>query len=304
MRIETRALARSFGPTRALGGIDLDLPAGLRIGLVGPNGSGKSTLLRVLLGLLDHEGEVRIGGLDPRRERVQLAGRLAHVPQAAPALAVPVDQLVATVEQLRARRMPELAERCRALGLPWERLPSLPFRSLSGGMKQKLLVALALESGADLIVLDEPTASLDAASRETFFRMFGQLPETTTSILCSHRLDEMRHLVDHIISLEEGTVRYEGPAASYLRSRALSVIEARQRNGDAAAWLTGLGFAAGHGGWWRRTVDQGDKLALLPELAAELGGRLENLHVRDLESIVVEPTGADAARASAEGTVS
>ena len=66
MRIDARALGRDFGAVRALAGVDLAVPAGRRIGLVGPNGSGKSTLLRILAGLLRFEGEIRVGGLDPR----------------------------------------------------------------------------------------------------------------------------------------------------------------------------------------------------------------------------------------------
>jgi len=293
VRIETRALTRRFGRVEALRGVDLALPSGRRIGLVGPNGSGKSTLLRVLMGLLDHGGEVRVGGLDPRRQRLELAGRLAYVPQLAPGLAATVAELARTVERLRGLDLATLRARAAALGLRWEAIERVPFRGLSGGMRQKLLVALALASGADLIVLDEPTASLDAGTRETFFEMFGALPETTTSILCSHRLDEMRHLVDHVVCLEEGRVRFDGPAESYLRTRALSVIEAQIGAGGDGAWLAGLAFRPGHGGWWRRTVDQAAKVELLPRLAERLGGALVNLHVRDLESIAVEENGRE-----------
>lgn len=293
MRIETRALRRRFGRVEALRGVDLALPSGRRIGLVGPNGSGKSTLLRVLMGLLDHGGEVRVGGLDPRRQRLELAGRLAYVPQLAPGLAATVAELAGAVERLRGLDLTALRARAAALGLRWEAIERVPFRGLSGGMRQKLLVALALASGADLIVLDEPTASLDAGTRETFFEMFGALPETTTSILCSHRLDEMRHLVDHVVCLEEGRVRFDGPAESYLRTRALSVIEAQLGDGQDGTWLADLAFRPGHGGWWRRTVDQAAKVELLPRLAERLGTTLVNLHVRDLESIAVEENGRD-----------
>ena len=70
--------------------------------------------------------------------------------------------------------------------------------------------------------------------------------------------------------------------------RALSVIEAQIGAGEDGAWLAGLAFRPGHGGWWRRTVDQAAKVELLPRLAERLGGALVNLHVRDLESIAVE----------------
>ncbi|HPA96444.1 MAG: ABC transporter ATP-binding protein [Acidobacteria bacterium] len=288
MQIETRGLIRRFGSVVALAGVDLTIPSGLRIGLVGPNGSGKSTLLRVLMGLLEHEGEVRVGGFDPRRQRLELARQLAYVPQIAPALAASVTELARAVEALRDLDLAELRTRAEALGLRWSAIANVPLRALSGGMRQKLLVALALSARAGLLVLDEPTASLDAATRETFFHMFGELPATTTSILCSHRLDEMRHLVDHVVSLEEGHVRFDGPAANYLATRALSVIEVQLAAGADSGWLDDLGFAAGHAGWWRRTVAQREKVELLPRLAGMLDGRLVNLHVRDLESIAVD----------------
>jgi ABC-2 type transport system ATP-binding protein len=288
LQIESRGLTRRFGRVEALRGVDLAIPAGRRIGLVGPNGSGKSTLIRVLMGLLHHGGEVRVGGHDPRRERVAIARRLAYVPQVPPSLAATVAELAAAVHRLRGLDPKRLREHAEELGLRWDAIAEVPFRGLSGGMKQKLLIALALASGADLVILDEPTASLDAGTRETFFRMFERMPASTTLLLCSHRLDEMRHLVDHVVSLEEGRVRFDGPAADYLRERALSVIEVRLRNGSESDWLRELGFHAGQSGWWRQTVNQGRKLELLPELARDLGGRLDNLHVRDLESVEVE----------------
>ena len=288
MQIESRGLTRSFGRVEALRGVDLSIPAGRRIGLVGPNGSGKSTLIRILMGLLHHGGEVRVGGHDPRRERVAIARRLAYVPQIPPSFAATVAELAAAVRTLRGLDPLRLRSHAEELGLGWDAIAEVPFRGLSGGMKQKLLIALALASGADLVILDEPTASLDAGTREIFFRMFERLPDPATLLLCSHRLDEMRHLVDHVVSLEEGRVRFDGPAADYLRERAMSVLEVRLANGGTGSWLEELGFHPGQSGWWRQTVNQERKLALLPDLAGDLGRRLDNLHVRDLESIEIE----------------
>ena len=288
MRIETRGLGRSFGPVRALAGIDLAVPAGRRIGLVGPNGSGKSTLLRVVMGLLRFDGEVKVGGLDPRRERLSLAGRLAYVPQSAPALAAPVAELVRLISTVRAVPLAELDRVARALDFDLEARAAVPFRALSGGMKQKLLLALALSSQAELVVLDEPTASLDAETRERVFELFAGLPKTVTLVLCSHRIDEMRHLIDHVVALADGRVGFDGSAADYLRTRTRSVIEAQLRGDADTRWLGDLGFQPGVGGWWRRLVDQEQKAVLLPLLAERLSGALVDLHVRDLETIAVE----------------
>ncbi|MFN7940138.1 MAG: ABC transporter ATP-binding protein [Thermoanaerobaculia bacterium] len=287
MRIETRGLSRRFGHVVALDHLDLDLPAGSRVGLVGPNGSGKSTLLRVLLGLLAFEGEARVDGRDPRRERLELARRLAYVPQAPPQLFAPVAELVGAICELRGLDESEVYALARRLGLDVDAARPVPLRGLSGGMKQKLLLAVALASRPELLVLDEPTASLDAASRDRFYRLFEEIPSGTTLLLCSHRLDEMRHLVDRVVSLEEGHLRFEGSADAFLADRALALVEAQALDETAGRRLRQLGFHPGAGGWWQKTVEQTEKLALLPRLGSELGGSLANLNVRDLESIAV-----------------
>jgi len=68
----------------------------------------------------------------------------------------------------------------------------------------------------ELLVLDEPTASLDEDARRRFLELCGELPASTTVILCSHRLEEVSHLTDHVLALHEGQVRYDGPAAGYV----------------------------------------------------------------------------------------
>jgi len=284
MRIETWKLARSFGSTTALAGVDLAIPSGRRVGLVGPNGSGKSTLIRILMGLLRHDGEVRLDGFDPRADRVRLAPALAYVPQVAPAFAAPTGELIAAVCGLRRVDPRRVGAPAAALGLDLAALRATPFRTLSGGMKQKLLIALALSAEARLLILDEPTASLDARSRDRCLRLLADLPRETTVVLCSHRLEEMRHLIDHVVSLEEGTVRFQGAASDFLGRRALAVITAHAQHGSAP-WLRRLGFREGAAGWFEKTVDHGEKLRLLPDLSDELGAGLLNLHVRDLEHI-------------------
>jgi ABC-2 type transport system ATP-binding protein len=300
VRIETRALARRFGRVEALRGVDLAIPAGRRVGLVGPNGSGKSTLLRIVMGLLAYDGEARIDGREPRRERAALAHGLAYVPQVPPGLAASAGELVEAVGRLRRLDSGTLRRHAGALGLDLGAVAATPFRALSGGTKQKLLLAIALSCEARLLVLDEPTASLDAGTRERLFRLFDDVSRDTTLLLCSHRLDEMRHLADWVVALDEGRVAYDGPAQDYLRARALSVIEAQSRNGAGGTWLAGLGFHAGSAGWWRKTVAQAEKLDLLPRLAARLDDALTNLHVRDLETVMPETVIAEAGTAPSE----
>ena len=291
MRIELSGVRKRFGAAEVLRGIDLVVPAGRRVALIGPNGSGKSTLLRSLLGLVACEGQVRLDGRSPFEDRVEVARRLAYVPQVAPQLSAPVEDVVDLVARTRELAPADIARVAARLELDVAALRGRPFRALSGGMKQKLLIALALASPASLLVMDEPTASLDAGARERFFTLCEELGPGRTLVLCSHRLEELRHLSEHVVSLEEGRVAYDGPADAFLAGRGRAVVEVATGSAEAAGWLQARGFRTGLRGWWVRTVSQAEKRELVPEMARELGPRMNNLLVRDLESVEVSHGG-------------
>lgn len=287
MRVEALGLGKRFGDVVALRDVCFEIPAGRRVGLVGPNGSGKSTLNRALMGLLRCDGEVRLDGRPLEAERVALARRMAYVPQTAPALAVPVRELLRAVCELRELSPSAVAKVAARFDLDLEAVAAQPFRALSGGTRQKLLIALALGADASLLILDEPTGSLDARSRETFFSLIGELAGERTVVLCSHRLEEVRQLVDHVLMLEDGSLVWDGSAADFLSASARSRVEVRIVNGAPPAWLAERGFARGTGGWWVRHLSHAEKLELLPQLTAMLGSQLEDLLVRDLESLEI-----------------
>jgi ABC-type multidrug transport system ATPase subunit len=287
VRIEARGVGKRFGGVVALADVSFELPPRSRVALVGPNGSGKSTLNRILMGLVSCEGSVRLDGRCPFRERVAVARRMAYVPQIAPQLAAPVAEVVGAVARVRDLGRDDVAQLAQSLGLELDPLARRPFRSLSGGTKQKLLIALALASGASLLILDEPTGSLDARARERFFELAGALPAETSLVLCSHRLDEIRPLVDHVLLLEEGRLAYQGPAREFLERSALAILEVSVEGEEAEAWLAARGFRRSPAGIWRRSVDPAQKMKLLPELVRELGPRLRNLNARDLESLEI-----------------
>lgn len=290
MRLQLSDVSKRFGKLLALDGVSLEVPSGRALALVGPNGSGKSTLIRVVVGLVASEGRVLFDGAS---RSADTAKRVAYVPQIAPQLAAPVTELVRTVAKVRAIDPAEVAALGSELGLDVERIGRQPFRNLSGGMKQKLLLSLALAAPATLYVLDEPTASLDAESRAQFFRLF-ERRRGATLILCSHRIEEIRQLVDHVVALQDGRVVYDGAAAPYLSEQGEAIIELRVQGATASAWLLERGFVPGAGGWWGRTVDRNEKLPLLRELTAGLNGQLENIQVRDLERLEGEQRRLDA----------
>jgi ABC-type molybdate transport system ATPase subunit len=110
-------------------------------------------------------------------------------------------------------------------------------------------------------------------------------------VLCSHRLEELRHLASHVVSLDEGRVTYDGPAEDFLAGRGLAVVEVATGSVEAAGWLQARGFRAGLRGWWVRTLSQAEKRELVPELAHELGRGMSDLRVRDVETVEVSHGG-------------
>jgi len=267
MRVEAEQVGRRFGRMVALSKVAFDLASGTRAALVGPNGAGKTTLARILLGMLECSGRVRLDGLSPTRDRSLVASKMAYVPQVAPGVAATAGELVRAVAALRRIRVDEIVQLADRFELDVSAIARKSFRALSGGMKQKLLLAMALSAPVDLLILDEPTASLDVRGRGVLFQMIEELPAQPTLILSSHRLEEIRRLVDQVIALDDGELIYQGGVSSYLASAAECVIEALPANGDASA-LAALGFEPAAGGWWRRVVPQGEKIATVERLLA------------------------------------
>lgn len=285
MHVELDRVGKRFGRVAALQSVSLALPAGSRTALVGPNGSGKSTLTRLLTGMLAGDGAIRIDGFDAGRHRAALAPRIAYVPQIAPRLPAPVGELVAAVARLRRLDPQRVAELAAAFELDLPALRRRPFRALSGGMRQKLLAALALAADAGLLLLDEPTASMDPRSRATFFRLLEECAGGATVLLSSHRLDEIRRLVDGVVVLDEGRVAYHGAADAWLASRAEAVVEVAARGEAAAGFLLARGFRPAAGGWWSRSLPAGDRAALLRELVQNLNGTMIDLLACDVERL-------------------
>ena len=286
MLIELKQVSKSFERVQALHSVDLEIPSGRKVALVGPNGSGKSTLTRVLTGLLRYEGSARLDGLCPSRDRAALAPRIAYVPQIAPRFGVKVSEFVRLVTRVRGLTLERVATLCEELGLDLDLVAGRRFRELSGGMRQKLLIALALAPNCELLIMDEPTASLDAGARQRFFELFEREARGATLVLCSHRLVEIRHLVDHVVVLEEGRVTRTQDARSLLGGGASeSTVEALVAEGQDPERMLALGFGGGRGGWWTRRVSREDKMDCLRSLEAALGEGLLDLQVRDTETL-------------------
>ena len=204
--IRFNSVAKTFKRARVLDGIDLEIGIGERVALIGSNGAGKTTLIRCLLGEYTHEGEVTIKGRQPRLERAQVLADIGFVPQLPPPLKMPVGQLIDFAANLCGSDPQSIYALAGRLGLDTAPILDRQFVRLSGGMKQKLLIAIALGRNARVLVMDEPAANLDPEARKIFFELLAERAEQATMLISSHRLNEVSALVNRVIELDLGKV--------------------------------------------------------------------------------------------------
>lgn len=202
--IEVQHVGKRFGKLVALDNITLTITPGEHVGFVGTNGSGKTTLLRTILGLVRTSGRVLVDGIDVAKSPETALVRVAYIPQIAPPLEAPVSEVIRAYTTLRAIAPDAVTAAAKTLGLAVDR--SARFKDLSGGTKQKLLAAMALATNAPILVCDEPTANLDSEARSAFFAAVSARPKTSIVLLCSHREEEIRRMVDRVIEMKDGQV--------------------------------------------------------------------------------------------------
>jgi ABC-2 type transport system ATP-binding protein len=268
--IECRQVSKRFGRVEVLKALDLDIDRGHRVALVGSNGAGKTTLIRCLLGEYRCEGRIAIDGLHPRAHRTQVLARVGFVPQLPPPLKMPVGQLLrfaAGVCDADPERMVAVAER---LGLDAGRFRRHPFVKLSGGQKQKLLIAIALGRDADLLILDEPAANLDPEARHIFFQLLATMQDRAAMLISSHRLDEVAALVNRVIELDQGHVVLDDRVADLvaLASRLSCSVGLLRPDEAFARAIHAWGFTGDAAGLiWQGSVAGPDRLRFLGVLS-------------------------------------
>ena len=209
--IELSHVTKRFGSSDVLRGVNLSIGRGRVMGLIGPNGAGKTTLIKLLLGLAHPtSGEIRVGGKlvgvdESYRADIGYMPQIMRFPDNLTAA-----ELFKTIADLRgvaAGVDPELVDQFR-LG---EHLDK-PLRVLSGGTRQKVNAALALFLDPSILVLDEPTAGLDALSSAMLKDTIRARRERGATVLVtSHIMSELEELCDEVAFLLDGVVRYAGP---------------------------------------------------------------------------------------------
>ncbi|OMC45785.1 ABC transporter ATP-binding protein [Mycolicibacterium fortuitum] len=232
--IEIRGLAKSFGRTKALDGLNLTVSPGDITGFLGPNGAGKSTTIRVLLGLLRADGgTVRLLGGDPWRDAVALHRRIAYVPGDVtlwPNLTGM--QAIDFLCRLRGngvdiRRRDELIER-------FELDPHKKARTYSKGNRQKVAIIAAFSCHSELYILDEPTAGLDPLMERAFQQCVAEVARRGAAVLLSsHILAEVEKLCDNVTIIRSGRTVRSGTLAE-LRHLMRTKVVARTRSDGRA----------------------------------------------------------------------
>jgi len=216
--IEASGLTKSFGPVKALAGLDMRVPAGTTMCLLGPNGAGKTTAVRVLCTLLRPDaGWARVAGHDVRTEGAAVRGRIGMAGQYAA-----VDECLTGRANLvmigRLSRIPRRAARRRTAellaALDLEHAARRAVRTYSGGMRRRLDLAASLLGRPDVLFLDEPTTGLDPSARLILWDIIGDLVAGgTTLLLTTQYLDEADRLADRICVIDGGRVTAEGSPA-------------------------------------------------------------------------------------------
>ena len=212
--LEVRAVTKRYGAVAALENASFDIMPGEAVALWGPNGAGKTTLIKCLLGLVSYTGEIRLAGLDARRQGRQVRARVGYVPQEIAFHDMSVAETLAFYARLKRVGRERVDAVLAQTGL--EAQVDKPVSALSGGMKQRLALAIALLADPPFLVLDEPTANLDAAGRAEFLGLVSALKRRGVTILfSSHRPEEVEALADRVIVLRAGRVVAEGLAAGF-----------------------------------------------------------------------------------------
>jgi ABC-2 type transport system ATP-binding protein len=217
LAVQALGLGRSFGTNRAVDGVDLTIATGMIFGLLGPDGAGKSTLIRMLATVLAPEtGDATIFGNSVRRSPDRVVPRIGYMSQH---FSMYLD--LSVIENLnffaalrgvgRAERRRRAAELMSAMGLV--EFADRRARHLSGGMKQKLMLAATLMHQPDLLLLDEPTTGVDPVSRREFWRILAGLHRAGKTVLVATPYMDEAERCGYLAFLSGGRIVREGSPA-------------------------------------------------------------------------------------------
>jgi len=226
--IEAHGLRKSYGDFTAVDGIDLKVEQGRILGLIGPNGAGKSTTLNAILGLIPYQGDLKVLGLDPWKQRDELMNDVCFIADVA---VLPrwmrVDQALDYVAGVHPRFDRAKAEAVLA-GTEIKR--SSRVRHLSKGMVTQLHLALVMAIDAKLLVLDEPTLGLDILFRRRFYDALlnDYFDGNRTIIVTTHQVEEVQHILTDLMFINKGRIVLDSSMEEFENRYAEVMLQPRQ----------------------------------------------------------------------------
>lgn len=295
--ISVSGLIKSYGQTRALDGLDLEVATGEVHGFLGPNGSGKTTTIRILLGLIRaNGGRAMLLGGDPWTEATELHRRLAYVPGD---VNLWPNLTGGEVIDLLGRLRGGLDEgRRQALLERFDLDPTKKGRTYSKGNRQKVALVAALSSRVELLILDEPTSGLDPLMEAEFRVCIEEdRKDGRTVLLASHILAEVEALCDRISIIKTGRTVESGTLAELRHLTRTSIAAEIERPGQGLQGLPGIHNLVAHDHKIEFEVDS-DRIGEVLSQLTSLGVRSLVSHPPTLEELFMRHYKADDAQGS------
>jgi ABC-type multidrug transport system ATPase subunit len=276
--IVAKNLTKRYGKITALNQVSFTIEPGESVALWGSNGAGKTTTLRCLLGVQGFEGELTVNGIDVRKYGKAARAAIGYVPQEASFYDMSVYETLrfyARLKKVPASRINDVLEQVQ-LNIHVQKRVGM----LSGGMKQRLALAVALLANPPILVLDEPTANLDVKAQRDFIQTIQALNHSgKTIVFSSHRLDEVIALASRVLVLADGALALECQphdlAGKLGLQRWLRIWVAAHHKEDTLRLLHNQGFAYTPNG---RSV----------YVKVGTSGKLAPLHLLQMASIPIE----------------
>jgi ABC-2 type transport system ATP-binding protein len=273
--LHAQALGKRYGRRQALADCTLEIPPGHVVGLVGPNGAGKTTLLKIACGMLEPTtGRIEVLGEQPGAGPAQLA-RVGYVAQDTPTYAnLSVADHLTLGAKLNPRWDAKVAQtRIEQLGLD----PKQKAGKLSGGQRAQLALTVAVAKRPELLILDEPVASLDPLARRGFLRLLMEsVAENGTSvILSSHLVSDLERVCDYLIVLVASRVHLAGETESLLAQHYRIVQD--EHTDRQSTFVVRCETDLPAGDWSAEHLELEDLVLAYMERAAESGSRTTTL---------------------------
>ena len=232
--VSARNLRKAYRNKLALNDTSFEIEAGKIIGLIGPNGAGKTTALKAILGLIPFDGDLKVLGMDPRRQRDELMNEVCFIADVA---VLPrwmkVKEAIDFVDGIHPRFDRAKCERFIA---HTQLNPNLRVREMSKGMIVQLHLALVMAIDAKLLVLDEPTLGLDILYRKQFYQRLLEdyFDEQKTIIVTTHQVEEIEHILTDVMFIQNGKIVLDATMEN-LGDRFVEVLLNADRTEEARA---------------------------------------------------------------------